>query len=151
MTTYSDAVNEMFTLFTAAWDANTVAIVGSVPAVYYQGVEQPGRPSRNIYWARASIQSIIEQQTSHKIGIAPDQNRRYTATGLFILQLFCPMSDFSSIVKGRQLAEVARNAFRGKTTAGNVWFRNARINELPPDNDNYRFNIIVEYEYDDIG
>lgn len=150
MTTYTQAVDAMFALFRTAWNAGAVAIVGTVPEVRWQGVEGKEKPPVSGYWCRVSTQSVIEQQTSHKSGLAPDESRRYTSSGLLFVQLFCPMSDAQAMDKGRRLAMLARDAFRGKET-NNIWFRNCRINELPPDENAYRFNIVVEYEYDDIG
>lgn len=148
---YTQAVDAMFALFNVAWSAGAAAIVGSVPQIRWQGVEGTSPPPVNGYWCRVSTQNVIEQQTTHKTGIAPNENRRYTSSGLLFVQLFCPMSDAQAMDKGRQLAMLARNAFRGKSTSNDVWFRNARINELSPEDNSYRFNIIVEYEYDDIG
>jgi hypothetical protein len=69
---------------------------------------------------------------------------------LLIIQVFCPRSDAQAMAKGRALAEVARDAFRGVDTGG-VWFRNVRINKLPPSEKYYIFNVISEYEYSEIG
>lgn len=151
MTTYTQAVDAMFKLFNDAWSAGASAIVGSVPPIRWQGVEGRDKPLPNSYWCRVSTQNVLERQTTHKTGVAIGENRRYTSSGLLFVQLFCPMSSADAMDKGRQLATLARDAFRGKTTPNDVWFRNARINELPPEESFYRFNIVVEYEYDDIG
>ena len=149
--TYDQAVDEMFALFRTAWNANTAAIVGTVPEVRWQGVESKVVPIVDGYWCRISTQNLGEKQTTFKSAIAQDTNRRYTSKGLLFVQIFCPMSDSDSMSKGRQLGEVAKKAFRGKATPAAVWFRNARVNDLPPEDDMYRFNMVVEYEYDDIG
>lgn len=147
-TTYVEAIDQMFSLFNSAWNAETTAIVGYVPEVRWPGVEEPGTPDASKYWARVSQQTVIEEQTT--IG---DSNgkRRYTASGLIFVQIFCPKSEAAAMENGRNLAVIARNSFRGKTTSGKVWFRNARINELAPEESAYRFNVVAEYEYDEIS
>lgn len=149
--TYPQAIDAMFAMFKTAWEAGASVIVGSVPEIRWAGVEKPDKPIVDVYWCRVSQQTVLEGQTTLKTGIAPSENRRYTSTGLLFVQLFCPMSDAQAYDKGRQLAVLARNAFRGNETTNGVWFRNARINELAPEENAYRFNIVVEYEYDDIG
>lgn len=148
--TYTQAIDDMFALFNAAWQ-NSNAIVGSVPEVRWQGVEERDVPPANAYWCRVSTQNVIDRQATLKSGVDSGQQRRYTSQGLLFVQLFCPMSDARAMEKGRQLAELARAAFRGVESPNGVWFRNARINELAPADNAYRFNIVVEYEYDDIA
>lgn len=149
-TSYVNAVDEIFSLFNIAWSAEAPAIVGNgeTPEIRWQGVEDENIPNFNKYWCRVSQQTVEEPQTSLA---GNDGKRRYTTSGLIFVQLFCPKSDAQAMDKGRNLATVARNAFRGKTTSGKVWFRNARINELAPEDNAYRFNIIAEYEYDEIN
>ena len=149
--TYSEAVDAMFALFNAAWTAGAAAIVGTVPEIRWQGVEGPNKPPANGYWCMVGVQTVAEPQSTFKTGVEPLENRRYTAIGFLVVQLFCPMSDAQSAYKGRLLAELARNAFRGQETSNGVWFRNGRIEPLPPEENAHRFNIIVEYQYDDIG
>lgn len=148
---YTEAIDAMFALFLSAWTAGSAAIVGSVPEVRWQGVESPLAPVNNGYWCRVSAQNVLERQSTYKTGVAPNENRRYTSSGLLIVQIFCPTTDAQAMDKGRQLAMLVRDAFRGKSTANDVWFRNARINELSPEMDAYRFNVVVDYSYDDIG
>jgi len=149
--TYVEAVDDIFGLFNSAWDSNAGSIVGSVPTVYWQGNEPAQTPGKDSFHVHVGTQTVIEQQTTFKTGVAPSENKRYTANGLVVIQLYCPMSVSDSMDKGRQLAVLARNAFRGKESANNVWFRNVRINELPAEDDYYRLNIIADFEYDDLG
>lgn len=147
-TNYVEAIDEMFALANNAFAANSSAVVGYVPDIRWPGVQEVGTPDASKFWARVSQQTVIEEQTT----LADESGkRRYTASGLIFVQLFCPKADVAAMDKGRKLAVIARNAFRGKTTSGKVWFRNARINELEPEESAYRFNVVAEYEYDEIG
>lgn len=147
-TTYTEAVDQIFALFKTALNSNASAVVGYVPEIRWQGVEKPGTPDPSKYWCRVSQITVDEDQAT----LSDDNGkRRYTSYGLVFVQLFCPKSDVEAMAKGRSLAMIARNAFRGKTTSGRVWFRNARIKELDPDSDSIRFNIVSDYEYDEIN
>lgn len=148
MISYEDAIDEMFEAFNVAWLANSAAVASYVPEVRWPGVEEPETPDASKFWVRVSQQTVSEEQST----LRNDESvQRYTADGLLFVQLFCPKSDAESMAKGRKLAVIARNAFRGKTTSGKVWFRNARINEIPPEDKFYRFNVVTEYEYDENG
>lgn len=147
-TDYISAVDQMFALFNTAWLANSAALAGYVPIVRWQGIEEAGTPDASKFWCRVSQQTVEEEQST----LRDDSGvRRYETTGLIFVQLFCPKSQVDALEIGRKLAVVARNAFRGKTTSGKVWFRNARIIELEPDSSAHRFNIVSEYEYDEIN
>lgn len=146
-TTYPAALDEMFALFRDAWNTGATAIVGYVPEVRWPGVEEPDKPETKKYWARVSTQTVLERQATFRNG----DDKRYTTDGLLFVQIFCPMSDARAMERGRNLAVLARNAFRGEETSSSVWFRNARINELSPDGKAYRFNVVTEYEYDELA
>lgn len=150
-TTYSEARNQINELFAAAWKANTAAIAGYVPNIEWQGVQPRDKPESSKYWARVSVQSVFEEQTTLSTCEGRPGQKRYTASGLVFVQLFCPKSIIGSFETGGKLAQVAKKAFRGKTTPGKVWFRNCRINELEPEALFYRFNVVTEFEYDELG
>lgn len=149
--TYDEAIDEIYGLLYAAWQSSTASIAGYVPAIRWAGKEEPEKPDGSLFWARCSASNVVEPQTSLSNCVEQPGNSRYTPVGVVIVQLFCPKSDATAMEKGRLLAQVARNAFRGKTTPGKVWFRNARIHEIEPEDLFYRLNIIAEYEYDEIG
>lgn len=152
--TYPQAIDEIFALFKAAWDANAASIVGSAvpPTIIWKGVEPKDGPPINEFFARIATQQVGEPQSTFKSGVAEDSSRRYTANGLVIVQLFLPMSDSQAMRKGLLLGQMVKEAFRGKSTASCVWFRNARINDaIPPEENLYRLNVIAEYEYDEVG
>lgn len=151
MIEFDEARDEIFELFNAAWTANTPGVLVYVPKVYWQGVEERDKPEGDKYWCRLSKDNVFEEQAtlSNCEGI-PGQ-KRYTASGLVFVQIFCPKQVGLAFENGQRLAKIARNAFRGKATPGKIWFRNVRINELPPEDQWYRFNVVAEFEYDELG
>ncbi len=148
-TTYTNAVDEMFSVVRTVWNANTAAIVGYVPEMRWQGVEVSTPPPNDLYWGRTSIQTVTDQQTNVAT-LDGNGKRRYTTSGLIFVQLFAPLADAQSMDKIRKLAQTVRAGFRGTTTPSSVVFRNARINELSPDGKANRINVVAEFEYDEI-
>jgi len=151
MLTFKQATDEMKALFLAAWNAETAAIVTYVPEIRWQGVEKKALPDGSKYWVRFSKQTVTEEQSTLSNCEGLPGQKVYTASGLIFIQLFCPKSEENAQDLGGKLAAVARNAFRGKTTPGKVWFRNVRINELSPEDLYVRFNVVAEFEYDELG
>lgn len=148
---YDQARDEMFALFKAAWDANSAAIAGYIPEVRWQGKELTTKPDRSKFWARVSIQSVIEQQATLSNCVIEPGKKKYESSGLIFVQLFAPKVTDGAYELLQQLAKVARDAYRGKTTPGNVWFRNVRINTLSPEELFFRLNVVGEYEFDEVG
>ena len=149
-TTYTAAVDTMFALFKAAWDAETTAIVGYVPEVRWQNVPEKTKPDPDKFWARVSQQPVTSRQSSLSNCVGSPQQRRYESSGVLFVQLFFPKSDDEAADKGRRLAVLARAAYRGKTVGG-IEFKNVRINELSPQESWFRANVVAEYEFDELG
>ena len=149
-TNYHDAKSEMFALLNAAWQANTVAIVGYVPAIYWQMKEEPATPDPSKYWARCSRQTVLEQQTTLSTCEGANGQRRFTTFGLLFVQIFCPKAAENVGTIAEKLAQVAKDAYRKQQTTSGIVFRNVRINELPPENQYYRLNVVAEFEYDEL-
>lgn len=152
---YDEARDEMFALFKAAWDANATALVGYIPEVRWQGREiatpNAGKPDNSKFWARVSIQSVLEQQATLSNCVVEPGKKKYESSGLIFVQLFGPKSRATAYDDLQKLAIVARDAYRSKVTPGQVWFRNVRINTLQPEELFYRLNVVGEYEFDEIG
>lgn len=151
MIEFNDVRDEIATLFETAWQASTASIVGYVPEIQWQGVQYRTMPDGSKYWARFSKQTVTEQQVTLSTCEGLPGQRKYETAGLVFIQIFCPKSDSQAFEFGQKLATVARNAFRGKSTPGNIWFRNVRINEIEPEELYQRFNVVSEYEYNELG
>lgn len=148
---YDIAVEEMQTLFNTAWQANSGSVFGYIPAVEWYGREELGTADRAKVWARFSTDNVFEEQATLSTCTGAPFQRRYNGSGLIFVQLFLPKNVTNAVVLGRKLAKVARDAFRGKKTEGGVTFYNARINDVPPEELFYRFNVVIEYDYDELG
>ena len=148
---HDQAKDEMFAAFNAAWSAGSAAIVGYVPEVRWPGKEED-KPDGSKFWARVSEQVVDEPQTSLSACLGESQNAmRTTCYGLLFVQIFAPKSVDDGYDKGDKLAQLGKTAFRGKKTSGGVWFRNARATSLPAEDLWNRFNVVTEYEYDEVS
>lgn len=151
MIEFDDTRDEINTLFSTAWSAKSAAVVGYIPEIRWQGVQYRSTPDGSKFWVRLSKQTIFEEQATFSDCVEEPGKKRYTASGLIFVQLFCPKSETRSFKLGERLSKIARNAFRGKTTPGKIWFRNVRINEIDPEELYNRFNVVAEFEYDELG
>lgn len=151
MPTYAVAVNDIFKQINDAWVAGAATAVGEPVELRFVGVEKEGKIPTEKFWGRVSTQGAAEGQASMANGIIAPNNRRYRADGLVYVQLFAPKSRNTAMQKLRLLSQLARDAFRGKSTANGVSFNFARIQELDPEESFYRINVVAEYQYDEIA
>lgn len=149
--TYSEAVDEMFAVIETANNASSTAIIGYVPQLFWPGVKTLSSPDLSKFWGRVSQQTVIEGQSSLSNCEGLPGQHRFTAKGFIIAQLFLPESNPEAMSKGRLWASVLKNSVRRRSTSGRVWFRDARIDELPQQNTQYRLNVVAVYEYDELG
>jgi len=149
-TTFSNAVNELNKLFNDYWKANTTSICGYVPEIRWNGIEKADAPDSSKFWCFHSVLNADEEQKTLSVSVGLPGQKRYESYGIIIVQLYCPKSILNSKDKGRQLATVAKNCYRGKQTSGGVWLKNVRIIDVDPEELCYRFNIIADYSFDEI-
>jgi hypothetical protein len=148
--TYEGYIDAMFAHFLERWTDGTVhTLLGYDTEVRYAGAPV-AKPNNSKFWIRLSQQTVIERQRTLSTCEGTIGKKRYLTQGLIYVQLFCPITHPLSIELGRKLAIIARSAFRGQAVSG-VTFRHARIQELDPEQELNRFNIVTEYEYDELG
>jgi hypothetical protein len=151
ITEYVDASDEINARFWSDWESKSPEAVGYVPEVRWQNVEEPNSIDGSKFWARVSLQTVFEEQSTLSNCEGAPWQKRYTVSGIVFVQIFCPKSEARSSEQGKLLSKIARNSFRGKATDSKIWFRRARINELAPEDLFYRFNVIADFEYDELG
>lgn len=150
MTFYSPqaARKEMFALVKTCWDAGTPAIVGSIPEIRYEGLEESALPGASKFWMRASTTDVSTRQKGFR---NPDGAGRsepvYEVYGFITLQIFAPMKGPQVWSKGELLSEVGQRMFMASETGGGVWFRNPRIQKLSNDGTWYRWNVLADYQF----
>ena len=139
VTSITQARDDILTVFQTAWDANTTAIVGSIPEVRYRLVEESAIPPADGYWAHVSVEHVDG-------GHAAIGTRLFEHLGLFTAQLYSP-AEAAGLDNLDLLIQVVLDAFEGKYSTNGVWFRNARVNEVGPGRGYFQTNVLVEFVY----
>lgn len=123
-------------VFKTAWDTT------GFPAVY---TDVPGeKPTSETVWARATIRHATGRQTS----LAGDVGtRRFTDKGTVFVQVFAPVGDGSTACYAA--ARLVQNAFRDAKGL-DVWFTDARMNEVGSDGAFEQINVLATFSYDDV-
>lgn len=144
------ARKELFAAVDTRWQAGAAAIVGYVPEIRFQGVEEGGLPGSDKFWMRCGTQGVTNRQRGHRMPILGISKPVYDNIGLIILQLHAPMNSPKSYAKGELLSELGQGTFMASSVGGAIWFRNPRIIELPNDGTWYRWNVIAEYQFSQV-
>lgn len=150
--TYHEATDQIYLVLTTIVTSGATAILGYVPVIYWPGDKPPETAEGNVFWIRVSRQNITEDQATLSSDVAQVGvgKQRFETLGILVVQIFCPQSTLNAYDLGSQMAVLIRNAYRKATTEGGCWFTNCRVRELPPEDVFHRFNVLVNYRYDDI-
>lgn len=138
--TYQDAVDELFSTFLTYWNANVSSVLDYSPEIRWRNKEVKTSPDPAKHYLRISQQTVIERQASLK-----NINKLHESRGFITVQLYFSKS---SLVDGddRALSAIAKEGFRS-AAGSDVWYRNPRIKELPPEEDYFRADVISDYVY----
>lgn len=122
-----------------------------VPQIFWKESEEDQPPGYEEHWCRFTSQEIETNQAALRTGLEAGElvQSKETSYGIIIVQMFYAKAAFRG--EHRKLSVIARDIFRSRNIRGNkVWYRNARINELRPEENYYRANIVAEYEFDEL-
>lgn len=145
MTTYSDAINNMYGTFKTAWDNGASPIIGYVPDVEYDEPDEEDRAPLDKAFARLAVRNLNEGLVA--MGNCGNDTKLYETVGVLVVQVFVPKKDNNGVVTGRALAVLVRDAYRAAGVNGEVWFKNATIREQTPGKRWRQFNVNVEYDF----
>jgi len=97
-------------------------------------------------WIRISMKHNTGGQSS-----LAGQNglRRYTKYGFLIVEVFGAAGNGQLITD--PIADAILTGVQGKSTPGNIWFRNGTVKEVGIDGAWWKTNVILEFEYDQFG
>lgn len=145
MPTYDQANDEILEIFDTAWQPRHVV---------YENVKGSKPLDETVEWARVTVRHLVGNQDSLIGGLVGDLNEpnkpnvsRYRRGGVFTAQVFIPLGE--GLDKGYTLAKEISDAYEGRNTSSNVWFRNVRIREIGSDGEWYQFNVLVDFTYDE--
>lgn len=131
--------------FDEFWQMNAGGIVGYIPEIRFPRVVYPKPINPSVHWGQMSLQTVIAGQAA----FGANGCKKYREEGLVFVQLFGPKSEVEAGEQQDRFAHIARAAFRGRSLPGKIWFRNARINDLDPEDEMLRLNVVAEYEYNE--
>lgn len=151
ITQANQATNEMFQMFQDTWNSDVISLIGSNYELRWQDIVYTDKIRSDIYTARIYKSNDLEGQVSLSQNVGSLGKKRFRVNGTLFIELYLPKSNDESAEKGEQIAFVVRDAFRGKHSPSRIWFINATIKRLPDDELFHRQNIIVTYQYDEIG
>jgi hypothetical protein len=120
-------------IFKAVWDPR-LALYTDVPGQV---------PTGEVVWARATIKHATGRQTS----LGGPAGKKYTDRGTVFVQVFAPVGDGSTACYAA--AQEVRNAFRDANHP-DVWFTNARLNEVGSAGGFDQINVTATFSYDDV-
>lgn len=152
MPSFDEARDSMLGVFKTKWDADTPAVAGSIPTIFYDGIGEEGEKPHDAPWARIQIRHSAGSVTGiGKIG----GKARTTKLGICTVQVFTPLYDDDGVTPrglslNEELSKIAKAAFENVVTAEDVVFRNVRATEIGPDGPSYQTNVLAEFEYDEI-
>jgi len=141
--TFTEARDEIHTLFKTAWDAGAET-AGKVVLYADSKTQVPKTDDADDnpdLWAKITIQHNGGSQAT--LG----GNRCFNRFGVVTVQIFTPLGTGLSL--GDNVYKIVVDAYEGKTTPGGVWFRNVAVNEVGPEGEWYQTNIIADFEYEE--
>lgn len=147
-TNYSGAKTEMLQRFNSLWASKASTILGYAPKVYWPGIDDGELPDSSKFYVRLHFQTSVTNQSNLSESVVVHGSKRFTSYGVFVCEIYAPKRK-ESVKQSDQLCESILFIFR--TSTNNVTMKNARIREMPSDNGAVRFNIITEFEYDEIS
>ena len=135
--TYEEAYDEILTMYKAAWDVTGYE-------AFYEEVPKE-QPSSEVPFTYVSVKFV--DGFSAGMGASSGQ-RMFRRTGFVMVQLFCQSG--KGLSESLQMAKVIADAFEGKCSPGNVWFRSVVPKDMGQDGDFRQTNIVIDFEYDEI-
>ena len=135
--TFDAANNEILAFFKTAWDTTGLIAL-------YENIEGE-KPPAQVAWARVTIRHGAGRQSSLSGG---NGTSRFDRDGILTVQIF--IANGQGLSQGYILGKVVTDAFEGKATASQVWFRNVIVKEIGPSDEWFQFNVTIEFTYDEI-
>lgn len=141
MNTPYAALSEMATMFLAVYP-------------YPERVELPNKPYERARDIDTFAAITFEHTDMGQATLANSENkRRYTNEGVCIIEMFFPVG--RGIDEPYRVAELVMDAYRGKRTPSDVWFRDVRVIEHSAANGNppriagtYQLDVAFSFTYD---
>lgn len=144
---FSSARDEVLEMFRAAWEQQTPVVnKGVAVRVEWNGVDAQNPPPGDKPYATIVVRHTDGDQRS----LGTVGNRRFGNLGLITVQCFAPLSEGGGLLLAENLSMIARDVYRGRSTETGIWFRRVTIREIGPSDSWYQFNMVAEFQYDEV-
>lgn len=128
--TFAEAYNDILDRFQTTWNpTGFVAELQNMP---------PPTPVIGEPWARLIVQHTGQQQSMMAAQFCD-------RIGTITVEIYVPKDE--GLNRGYDLSRLIVQAFQGIPTPKNVWFRNARLNEIGLSTDWFQINVLIDFEY----
>lgn len=149
--TYDEAKNESYSVFFEALKSSSPSIIGYVPKVYWDEIEEPANPEKDKYHVRTSFEEIVCPQVAFFQCEDSNSKRTYGSEGILTLIVNAPSSPANAKRNSELLGAAIRAAFRKPRPNSDLWFRNAKIGSSYKRDHFLRTPVIVEYYYTEVA
>lgn len=145
--TVGQAREEILSLFKAAWDAGDES--DGVLVLYDNDSRDPPAAQATDLAATPFARVSVRHSDGGQSSLADESGiRRFARSGTIFVQVFTGRG--IGLALSDALVATAIGAFEGERTAGGVWFRNVRAQEIGPDGAWHQVNVLAEFEYDEL-
>lgn len=120
-----------------------------IPRIVWQAVETRTLTDSGEHWLRVSSQNLLKRQKSLTGGRNQSVGTHYTTQGLFRVELYFSKSAFQSTDMDNLNLIVERCFIQGNDPCG-VWFRNAIIVDMEPEENYFRSLVMADYEFESV-
>jgi hypothetical protein len=134
--TISEARDEIFAIVNTAW--------GTRGPIQWPDMANFDTPANGM-WLRVTLKHQTGGQVSLSDAVG---QKRWQRIGTLWMQVFTDRGDGLETNYG--VCQEMLDAFQGVATAGGVWFRNTRINEVGVDGAFQLNNVLTQFQYDQI-
>lgn len=134
--TVETARDEINTMLKDAWEA-----ASRTEKLFYDDTKNEKDPDRSS-WARISVRHTLGGESSISGG---NGKGRYERTGTVYVNLFSDPGD--GLRDLDPLVKIVLDAYEGKATPSQVWFRRARVREQGIVNSWYQINVLIDFTY----
>ena len=117
------------------------------PEIKWHNIEKTEFNDAGKHWMRLAIRNVVKNQKSFTGGRVDGVGTRFWTKGIVRVEIYYSPISFES--KDQHLDLMVESCFQGNTACG-VWFHNAVIVDVDPENNHFRSNVLAEFKYESV-
>lgn len=119
------------------------------PEIRWQNIESTDFVDNGKHWLHFQLTDIVSGQKSLTGGRQHGIGTHYETKGIVRVDLYFSKSAYQ-LSDAEILSVFVQHCFLQQSTECGIFFKNAIINDLPPDENHFRASVITEYSYETI-